>query len=199
MKRIRTTIGWFTAFLCVTLLWGSPAMAENYGLYIAGTQVTDANCNALKDIDGVTVASGGEFKYDPATKTLTMKDVTMSVGDGKRAIFNSNIEGLKIEVSGTNSLKAERAGLYCLASTAIKGNGSLTVASSNYIAVFADGTTLTISNITLEATGDWGIGGIDGKQNGTLIIKDATVTAKGTEAAIANFNTFTLVSFPDLG
>ena len=193
MKRIRTTIGWFTAFLCVTLLWGSPAMAENYGLYIAGTQVTDANCNALGDIDDVAVAPGGEFKYDPAAKTLTMKDVTVSVGDAKKAIMNSAIEGLTIEVSGTNSLKTtDGMGLHCIVSTTIKGNGSLTVASSIHAAVFVASTTLTISNITLEATGNWGFAGMDGNQNETLIIKNATVTAKGTTAAIADLNTFTL-------
>ena len=77
MKWTGTTIGWFTAFLCVALLWGSPAMAKDYELYIAGTQVTDANCNNLKDIEDVTVDEGGEFKYDPASKTLTMKGVTI--------------------------------------------------------------------------------------------------------------------------
>ena len=192
MKRIRTTIGWFTAFLCVTLLWGSPAMAENYELYIAGTQVTDANCNALKDIDGVTVAEDGEFKYDPATKTLTMKGVTVSV-ESKNAIWNNGIEGLKIEVLGSNRLEANDEGLLCLASTAIEGNGSLT-AIGGTVGVFVDGTTLTIFDITLEATGKWGIAGRDGNHNETLIIKNATVTAKGTEAAIADLKKFTLRS-----
>ena len=192
MKRIRTTIGWFTAFLCVTLLWGSPAMAENYELYIAGTQVTDANCNALKDIDGVTVAEDGEFKYDPATKTLTMKGVTVSV-ESKNAIWNNGIEGLKIEVLGSNRLEANDEGLLCLASTAIEGNGSLT-AIGGTVGVFVDGTTLTIFDITLEATGKWGIAGRDGNHNETLIIKNATVTAKGTEAAIADLKKLTLRS-----
>ena len=192
MKRIRTTIGWFTAFLCVTLLWVSPAMAKNYELYIAGTQVTDANCNALKDIDGVTVAEDGEFKYDPATKTLTMKGVTVSV-ESKNAIWNNGIEGLKIEVLGSNRLEANDEGLLCLASTEIKGNGSLT-AIGGTVGVFVDGTTLTIFDITLEATGKWGIAGRDGNHNETLIIKNATVTAKGTEAAIADLKKFTLRS-----
>ena len=159
-------------------------------LYIAGTLVTSLNCNALKDIKGVTVAEGGEFKYDPGTKTLTMKDVTVSVSD-EYAIRNASIEGLKIEVSSTNSLKADKVGLSCLASTEIKGNGSLTLATSD-AAVYVGSTTLTISNITLDATGKWGIAGMDGNHNETLIIKNATVTAKGTEAAIADLNTFSL-------
>ena len=163
------------------------------GLYIAGTLVTYANSKHLSRIKGVTVAAGGEFKYDPAERTLTMKDVTVSVGDGINAIWNEGIEGLKIVVSGTNSLKTtDRATLNCHNSTEIKGNGSLTVASSSNAAIFVKGTTLTISNITLEATGKWGIAGRDDNQDKTLIIKNATVTAKGTTAAIAKLKTFTL-------
>jgi len=168
------------------------APIEKYELYIAGTQVTDANCNNLKDITGVTVASDGEFKYDPAKNMLTMKGVTVSAGGNKSAIWNRSIEGLKIEVSGTNSLKATgNTALTCHTSTEIEGAGSLTTTSSNSAAIFVDGTTLTISNITLEATGKWGIHGEDGDKD-KLIIKNATVTAKGTKSAIAKLNTFTL-------
>ena len=131
MKKTGTTIGWFTAFLCLALLWGSPAAAKEYELLIAGTQVTDANCNALKDIQGVTVAAGGEFKYDPTKKTLTMKDVTVSVEGYKDAILNRGIEGLEIVISGSNRLEATNfSALICLASTEIKGNGSLTAIGS---------------------------------------------------------------------
>ncbi len=192
MKRTRTTIGWFTAFLCVALLWGSPVMAVKYDLWVAGTQVTDANCNDLSKIDGVTVAAGGEFKYDQDTNTLTMRDVTVSVSGFREAIFNEGVEGLKIEVLGTNRLEApERTALACQASTEIAGNGSLIV-SSGYTQVVFIYKTLTISDITLEATGEKGIVGDIIKKDGTLIIKNATVTAKGTKAAIDYLKTFTL-------
>ena len=169
-------------------------IVTKYNLYIAGTQVTSLNCNALKDIKGVTVASGGVFKYDPTKKTLTMKGVTVSVENDENAIWNSSIEGLKIRVLGTNSLKTTGATtLNCHASTEIEGNGSLTIASaSDRAAVFVGNTTLTISDITLEATGAWGFVGYDGHKNTTLIIKNATVTANGTAAAIGDLKTFTL-------
>ena len=190
MKRTRMTIACFTAFLCVALLWGSPVMAEEYGLYVAGIQVTDANCNALGDITGVTVAEDGEFKYDPAKKTLTMEGVTVSSG-GYNAIENRGIEGLKIRVWGSNRLEVKDRGLVCLASTEIKGNGSLTAIASTEAGVYVKKTTLTISDITLKAIGRWSIAGKEGdKEN--LIIKNAKVTAIGTEAAIVNLNTFTL-------
>ena len=192
MRRKIQTIGWLTALLTLTLLWVSPAMAEKYELYIAGTQVTDANCDNLKDITGVTVAPGGEFKYDPAEKTLTMKDVTVSVYNYKNAIQNNGIEGLKIVISGSNRLEATKwSPLNCFASTKLEGNGSLTTTSKENSSVNINSTTLTVSDITLEATGKWGIAGKGGSKE-TLILKNATVSAKGTEAAIADLKTVTL-------
>ena len=188
MKRKRQTISWFTTLLALALLWGSPAMAKNYELYIAGTQVTDDNCNNLKDITGVTVADGGVFKYDPEKKKLTMKGVTVSAG-GNSAIQNKGIEGLTIVVSGTNSLTTAVTALYCLVSTEIEGNGSLT-AIGGVVGVYVK--KMTVSDITLEATGKWGIAGRDGNQNETLTLKNAKVSAKGTEAAICDLKTFTL-------
>ena len=186
MRRKIQTIGWFIAFFA--LVWISPAMATDYELYIAGTQVTDANYNNLSKIAGVTVAPGGEFKYDPAMKTLTMRNVKVLAGDDKNAISNNGVKGLKIEVSGTNRLEATvGVGLACLASTEIEGSGSLIVVSvSNSGAYVYTETTLTISNITFEATGTLGISGLDGMQDEKLILKNAKVTATGTEAGIAD-------------
>ena len=191
MKQRIQTVGWLAAFLALALLWVSPAMATDYELYIAGTQVTDANCNNLKDIAGVTVAEGGVFQYDPATKTLTMKEVTVTVGEGENAIKNSGVEGLKIDVSGINSLKAtdvNNSTLLCFASTEIGGNGRLTVTSDNSAGVFVNGTTLTISDITLEVSGEWGVKGDSWTPKyGTLILKNATVNATSRLGGIIDF------------
>ncbi len=195
MKRKVQILGWLTAFFALALLWVSPAMATDYELYIAGTQVTDANCNNLGGITGVTVASGGEFKYDPATKALTMKDVTVSADDNSYAIYNRDVEGLKIEVLGSNRLGAARLStLYMKASTFIEGSGSL-IAVSDYVAFYIYKTTITISDITLEATGYYGIAGGNGMENEKLILKNAKVTATGTAAGIARLASFTTEGF----
>ena len=162
-----------------------------YGLHIAGTQVTDLNCDDLSGIAGVTVAAGGVFKYDPATKTLTMKDVTVTAGDDKNAIWNEGVEGLKIVVSGTNRLEATNwAALICSVSTEIEGSGSLTATSSGSVGMFV-ATNLTISDITLAASGERGISGVSGIEGEALVLKNAKVTATGTEAGIADFASFT--------
>ncbi len=187
MRRKIQTIGWLTALLTLTLLWVSPAMAEGYDLYIAGTRVTDANCNNLSGIEDVTMKAGGVFKYNPATKTLTMKDVTVLVGN-EYAIYNK-IEGLKIDISGTNRVVAtENYALFCSESTELTGSGSLTVVSSHDHTSVYFHNTLTISNIILEASGMYGIAGYNDMQ--TLILKNAKVTAKGTKAGIAKLAAF---------
>ena len=188
MRRKVQTISWFTAFFALTLLWASPAMATDYNLYIAGTQVTDANCNNLSGIEDVTMKAGGVFKYNPATKTLTMKDVTVLVGN-EYAIYNRGIEGLKIDISGTNRVVAtENYALFCSESTELTGSGSLTVVSSHDHTSVYFYNTLTISNIILEASGMYGIAGYNNMQ--TLILKNAKVTAKGTEAGIEKLAAF---------
>ena len=103
-QKFYTGYGLLSAVLMVLLMFSSlPAMAKEYELLIAGTKVTDANCNDLSGIDGVTVATGGEFKYDPAKNMLTMKGVTVSNESG--SAISNYIKGLKIRVLGTNSLK----------------------------------------------------------------------------------------------
>ena len=190
MRRKIQTIGWFTALLALTLLWASPAMAANYELYIAGTQVTDANCNNLSKLPGVTVAPGGWFTYDPASNRLDMKDVTVSPASEKIAILNFR-EGLKIVIAGSNYLKsADCTSLSCIRSTEIKGDGYLFIERSRkYSSIFVNGATLTISGISLES-GDIR-GSSDGNQS--LIFKNARVKIKVRPPvdAIWDFNSFT--------
>ena len=190
MRRKIQTISWLTAFFALALLWASPAMAANYELYIAGTQVTDANCNDLSKIPGVTVATGGWFTYDPASNRLDMKDVTVSPASEKIAILNFR-EGLKIVIAGSNYLKsADCTSLSCIRSTEIKGDGYLFIERSRkYSSIFVNGATLTISGISLES-GDIR-GSSDGNQS--LIFKNARVKIKVRPPvdAIWDFNSFT--------
>ena len=74
-------------------------------------------------------------------------------------------------------------------STLIEGSGTLVAAcDADYyqLGIYVLGATLTISDITLEATGKWGIAGWNGTESETLILKNAKVTATGTVAGIAD-------------
>lgn len=74
--------------------------AADYGIVINGYSVWEKNCNDLSGIKGVT----GSVKYDPATKTLTLENATITgIGD-ERCLFNSECEGLRIVLKGSNRI-----------------------------------------------------------------------------------------------
>ena len=163
--------------------------AAKYPIRIADRIVTERNCNDFTGIEGITVAAGGEFKYDPKAKILTMKDVTMSVYG--ESLINHSIAGLKIVVSGTNRLMATyRPALLCSASTEFEGQGSLTIASSSSAILISNQVTLTISDITLEVNANSGICGTDGTSDEKLTLKNAKVTITGGEEGIVDLASF---------
>lgn len=71
----------------------------------------------------------------------------------------------------------------------ITGGGTLNVESSNYDGIYAKGTSLVIENCTVNAKGvGFGITGESGIGSENFTIKQATVTAEGTErGSIARF------------
>ena len=191
MKRNAMTVGWLTALFAVALLWISPAMAEDYGLHIGGTQVTDANCNDLKGL--ASVLPDGEFRYAPAEKTLFMDAVTLSVDvDAKIGIWNENIDGLKIVVKRDCYIKTkDHSALQCDASTEIMGSGVFTAeCNGDNPGIFVNKTKLTVSYTTINSFGKWGIAGDDGESGETLNVKEAKVFAQGQEGGIVDFAEF---------
>ena len=154
-----------------------------YDLRIAGVQVTSANCSDLSVIDSVS----GTVKYDPATKTLTLQNATISVNTTNAIV--SSIDGLTIKVIGTNNLTATMA-FYNTAT--ITGGGTLNVEIQNYSAIYVNETNLTIDSCTVNAKGKGGISGQHDLSN-TLTIKNSTITAEGADyGSIAGFASLTL-------
>ncbi len=164
-------------------------MAEEvkYELWIAGKQLTSENCTNISKgngFEGVTVAEGGTFSYDKANNKLLIKDVTV---DSKELdAIKHQIVDLTIEVEGTNTFNAEgnAIGLRCLASTKLEGKGSLTI-TVKHIGIFLSGDNieLSISDITLNTSGQYGISG-DGPSYPKLTINNAIVIAKGEQRAM---------------
>ncbi len=195
MKRNVQTVNWFAMLLALALLWAMPVKATDYDLFIAGRQVKAKNCNDLTVIDGVSIAEGGIFKYDPNSKTLIMKDVNIMTS-GKRGIENDGIEGLKIEVSGENRIFSDRNYTLCLyASTQIVGNGSLELGSNDdYSSVLfkLGNITLTICDISLVVVSKKyeGINGSSTKTSRNLILRNAKVKAVGPSGGIVNLTSF---------
>lgn len=160
----------------------------NYGLKIAGTEVTNANCNDLSVIPNVS----GTVKYDPDTKTLTLDNATINETT-KLPIENVSVSDLVIKVIGENTLKT----IYCAVSlsqpTTIKGEGILNAGYGGSAGIYiTEGTSLLIDSCTVNIVGSRsGIYGETG--NETLTIHNANIEAiGGSLGTISNIASLTL-------
>lgn len=155
------------------------------GLLFCEEKVTKKNCDKLGEIEGVS----GKVTYDRETKTLTLEDVTTSTD---KLIVNNYIDGLNMKLVGSNKMKSE----YCLIESPehemkISGPGSLEGESTVSACIYISNIPFTIEDCTINLKGRNGIEGyIDSP--GTLIIRNANVTAEGTDNAIGGLSSLTL-------
>lgn len=162
---------------------------EDFGLMIAGTEVTRGNCGDLSSINGVE----GKASFDPETYTLYLDGATID-GGTTNAIFMSEDKELTINVSNDVTLTNDDAAVLMLKGNAtINGEGTLNVASKGErcgIYMFKD---LVIDRCTVIASGSWGIAGEDGSVE-RLIVRAATVKATGGDyAPIADLKSLSLL------
>ena len=90
------------SFLLVGLLMSTAMTAQDYCLDVGGINVTSANCGNIK---GPTII--GKVWFDPATRTLTLRNATINVknDDGiemESIYWNYVGEDLTIVLEGTN-------------------------------------------------------------------------------------------------
>ncbi|WP_158611179.1 hypothetical protein, partial [Prevotella sp. OH937_COT-195] len=156
----------------------------SYGLYIAGTQVTSANCNDLSVIPGVS----GTVNYDHSTRTLTLDNAAINGGDINGIV--SYIDGLTVKLTGTNTVTAEIPAVAPVEPMTLTGSGTLNAEGTNECGILVYQTSLTIDGCTVNAKGKWGIKGWDGSES--LTLRNAAVTAEGTDGSICDLRTLTL-------
>ena len=157
---------------------------------IAGTPVTLDNCNDLSGINGVS----GTIYYDPATKTLTLEDATIDAGTRAPAIRHA-IRDLTILLKGSNNITGtgSKPTLEISTSTTIKGFGSLNIASANECGIYIISSTLTIEDCTMNITARWGIAGpTGGNPRENVVIRNAVVSAQGSDGSICDIARLTL-------
>lgn len=166
-----------------------------YDLYILEEQVTKANCDDLSKINPTAIKLHGEgqFAYNHKKRTLTIKNVEVKEADAD-VITNKKISDLKIFVSGNNSLKTQKTALVLNASTALDGNGALSLLTPTAAAIsIQKECSLEISNLTLNVEGKWGIVEQSGSaQAKNLTIRNTTLTVKSSDYAIGDFKTFSI-------
>ena len=157
-----------------------------YDLKIVGIDVTFDNCGDLTIFDGVS----GTVKYDPRSNILTLKDATITSTTTNAIV--SHIDGLTIELIGTNSLTTkENSTLSFTHPLTLTGGGTLNVNSQNECGIYLNNTDLTINDCIVNVKGYYGIAGKEGL-NEKLLIRNATVTAEGEHGSICDLNSLTL-------
>ena len=162
---------------------------EDFGLMIAGTEVTRGNCGDLSSISGVE----GKVSFDPETYTLYLDGATID-GGSTNAIFMSGDKELTINVSNDVTLSSDESSvLRLMGNVTINGEGTLNVTAVDSrcgIYMFKD---LVIDRCTVIASGDWGIAGENGSAE-RLIVRAATVKATGGGyAPIADLKSLSLL------
>ena len=165
-------------------------LPSNCRIAIAGTPVTLDNCNDLSGINGVS----GTIYYDPATKTLTLENATIDAGNRAPAIRHA-IRDLTILLKGSNNIMGTGSTptLEISTSTTIKGFGSLNIASANECGIYITSSTLTIEDCTMNITARWGIAGpTGGNPRENVVIRNAVVSAQGSDGSICDINRLTL-------
>lgn len=154
-------------------------------LTINGELMTADNYSDLTSIDGVS----GKVSYNPETNVLTLENATI-VGKEEAAGILSSIEGLTIELVGTNTIKQGSYGMGFIKSATIRGEGTLDITDTS-MGILLYGANLNIDTTTVNVKGMMGITGTsDAIEN--LFIRNATLTAEGELGSIAEINGLSL-------
>ena len=160
---------------------------DNYGIQIAGVDVTKKNCKDLSVIDGVD----GKISYDPETNTLTMEDVTINTTDFK-GIVNRDVKDMKIKLFGNNIITSKNKVCITINKTStISGSGTLRLKSGENCGIYVK-SSLTVEGVKLYAEGYYGVAGDDGTCGEILTLRNAYVEATGRRGSICDLQNLVL-------
>lgn len=164
---------------------------ENYGVFIAGKEITSAD--ELSDLRPEGWVSG-TISYDPGSRKLTLDNVVFTVPNDEVAFrFAASTDEMNLEVYGSHTvITSKGATLSSAAPLAIFGEGALTFISENDAAIVMENASqLTIKDACrLDLRGKtYGIGGAADVST-PLMIEDATVKAQGATASIGRLADF---------
>lgn len=165
----------------------SAPTATDYGLKVAGVDVTSDNCADLSVIDGVK----GTVSYDPATKTLTLQNATIDKA-GEFTIENINVDGLKVNIVGTNNLSTTKfSSISVEKTTTFQGSGTLKVKGNSYgISAARNNLDIIIRDCKMYIEGEWGIDGFFVNTNLTII--NANIEINSLREAITRMDNLSL-------
>lgn len=159
----------------------------NYGIKIAGVDVTKKNFKDLSVIDGVD----GKISYNPETNTLTMEDVTINTTGENVGIWNREVKGLKINLVGNNTITSSGSCITINKTSTISGSGTLSLKSSGDCGLYMH-TSLSVEDVKLYAEGKYGVAGDDGTRGEILTLRNSYVEATGSSGSICDLQNLVL-------
>ena len=137
-----------------------------YGIEIAGTQVTSENRNNISNFEGVS----GRVSYDPDTKTITLDNATITAKGYTGVGIGTWNKNLTIMLIGNNTITAYKGyGIY------IDGDSVITI-----MGVTSDAT-LTVESLDTESGQS---SGILAKSAYPITVKDCSIMASGTSSGL---------------
>lgn len=171
-------------FVCVNVC------ADDYGIKVGGVSVTSSNYTNITG-DKITAYNSGQsysVKYNPSTKTLTLKNVRIDrTGSGNRAILNTGCDGLTVIMDGPNYFLAQDAApLRFEKNTTIKCRNVTSIMDCQVHGTYEDaiyitsGATLTLDSAALyiKSTHSCGIVGKNATEN--IVMKNSSVWIMST-------------------
>lgn len=191
----------FTVVMALTALWAMPAQAVDY-FSICGQAVTDKNMNDLTVISGVS----GTASYNPTTKTLRLKNAVIDTdadGGGIKAGDTDYLTTIEVEgkcvINSTNDNGIWTFGTKLTIAGVSGTEQPLLIVQSHTnaaIRIKNEKHAFTIRNLTLIATGRWGIVNF-WSTGGTIAIENSSVYAQGLgssgyEESLSGFESATL-------
>ncbi|MBR4783334.1 MAG: InlB B-repeat-containing protein [Bacteroidaceae bacterium] len=160
----------FAALIALT------ASAEDYGIKVGGVSVTSSNYTYVTGsaIQAYDTNKSYSVKYDPGTKTLTLRNVKIDrTGSDNRALYNTGCAGLTVIFEGENWLKAQDAAplrfeknttIKCKNPTSIQG---VRIIGDKEDAIYlTNGVILTLDSAVLSVSG--------GNNSHAIVGKNAT-------------------------
>lgn len=176
---------------------GAMTAQTGYNITIVGTELTPENAVAINNdnFPGLGLQSGS-ITYDFDSKTFTFDNVKINAVDGSLLYISTSAdEGVyKINLIGTNEINTSGAYAAVFSGRDVMISGSSLIANTPSAAsiYITSNSTLTIKGASVEAKGNWGIAGYDGKRGEKLVIDNAKVKANGTDGSICDFQEITL-------
>ncbi|KGN82167.1 hypothetical protein HW49_03075 [Porphyromonadaceae bacterium COT-184 OH4590] len=169
----------FTLITFVIFSASNVTAQTDYGLVIGGIYVTPENAANITG-EGIT----GTVSYDNATKTLLLNNAVITTK--LQGIDNKDIKGLTIKLVGVNVIDATKAGITIHQSTTINGNGLIVIKSKEDCGIYLRNelNLIVAGGCKIEAIGQWGLSGINGKNNEWLTVDNSTLSVTGSKGSL---------------